>query len=76
MKWRKVFRKYQAIWEPCEFEQLKKGDWFRLYEPDGTFLGEYRAKEDASPEPSINGNYKIIVDAEKMEKELNETSPR
>lgn len=34
--YRTIIRKVGDSWKVCAFEQLKKGDFFKLFEPDDT----------------------------------------
>ena len=45
-------------WVRDEFENIRKGDTFKLYEPDGTLIAEVIAVSDPQPcDPE--GNWKI-----------------
>ncbi len=58
--WRSVRRQTDA--EDIAFADLKPGDVFHLFEPDGTLVGVFRAMSQPKPcEPT--GNFEIQVDA-------------
>ncbi len=51
---RRIERREGEAWCPVRLRELRGGDIFRMYEPDGEFLGEHRASKDAYP-MDING---------------------
>ncbi len=62
VRFRTTMRKTETGYEACAFEDLKEGEWFKLYEPDGQCLGEYRVKSSPVPVSPPTGNYSLIVD--------------
>ena len=57
--WRSVRRQTDA--EDIAFADLKPGDVFHLFEPDGTLVGVFRAMSQPKPCEPI-GNFEVQVE--------------
>lgn len=53
---------WRGGWVPAEFEDIVCGCLFRLYEPDGEFVGEFQAESDVY----MNEEGVYMVDCEEV----------
>ena len=69
IQFRKTQKMVNGNWIGCEFEELKKGDRFRLFEPDGTLVRDkesnYLFLATSNPWSVGHGNYSIASEVDK-----------